>query len=119
MRTLFAYGTLKDALQRQVVLRGASARVIGSGTVTGALYEVGYFPGLVCDGAGDPIPGVLLELSDDTALEHLDAYEDVAGGLFVRRRVEVQLDDGSTREAWTYEYNRPVHGLRRIPAWGG
>lgn len=118
MHTLFAYGTLKDPLQRQMVLRGAAARVLGSGTVRGALYEAGYFPGLICDAAGDAIPGVLLELPDDAALEHLDQYEDVAGGLFVRRRVEVQLDDGSTCEAWTYEYNRPVHGLRRIPAWG-
>jgi gamma-glutamylcyclotransferase (GGCT)/AIG2-like uncharacterized protein YtfP len=116
---LFAYGTLRDALQRDVVLRGAPTREIGGGSVTGALYDLGNYPGLVLGGTADePVPGVLVELPDDAALARLDEYEDVGNGLFVRDRVVVRRDDGGEVEAWTYVYSQPVRGRRRIAAWG-
>ena len=115
---LFAYGTLRAALQRDVVLRGAPSREIGPGSVAGALYDLGHYPGLVEGAPGDRVPGVLIELADEATLVRLDAYEDVDAGLFVRRRIAVQLDRGDAVEAWVYVYNRSVRGRRRLAAWG-
>jgi gamma-glutamylcyclotransferase (GGCT)/AIG2-like uncharacterized protein YtfP len=116
---LFAYGTLRDALQRDVILRGAPTREIGPATAPGVLYDLGNFPGLVDGAPGERVPGVVVELPDDAALARLDEYEDVGAGLFVRRRASVRLDAGDDVEAWVYVYNRPVRGRRRIAAWGG
>lgn len=114
---LFAYGTLRDALQRDVVLRGAPSREVGAGSTPGALYDLGHYPGLVDGGPDDRVPGALIELADAAALERLDAYEDVANGLFVRRRTAVRLDSGGEREAWVYVYNRSIAGRPRITSW--
>jgi len=115
---LFAYGTLRDALQRDMILRGAQSREVGPATAPGALYDLGNYPGLVDGGPGDRVPGVLVELADEAALTRLDEYEDVDAGLFVRRRASVRPDAGGDVEAWVYVYNRPVAGRRRITVWG-
>ena len=115
---LFAYGTLRDALQRDVVLRGAPTREIGTATVPGVLYDLGNYPGLVDGAPGERVPGVVVELADETALARLDEYEDVGAGLFVRRRATVHLDADGDVDAWVYVYNRSVSGHRRITVWG-
>jgi gamma-glutamylcyclotransferase (GGCT)/AIG2-like uncharacterized protein YtfP len=115
---LFAYGTLRDALQRDMILRGAPTREVGPATTPGVLYDLGNYPGLVDGAPGERVPGVLVELADEAALARLDTYEDVDAGLFVRRRATVHLDAGGDVEAWVYVYNRSVRGRRRIPAWG-
>jgi gamma-glutamylcyclotransferase (GGCT)/AIG2-like uncharacterized protein YtfP len=115
---LFTYGTLRDALQRDMVLRGARTRELGTATAPGVLYHLGNYPGLVSGTADERVPGVVVELPDDAALTHLDAYEDVDNGLFVRRRTSVHLDAGGDVEAWVYFYNRPVRGRPRIASWG-
>jgi len=115
---LFTYGTLRDALQRDVVLHGAPTREVGTATVAGVLYDLGNYPGLVGGAPDERVPGVVVELSDEAALARLDEYEDVGNGLFVRRRMIVHLDAGGDVEAWVYVYNRSVRGRRRITSWG-
>jgi gamma-glutamylcyclotransferase (GGCT)/AIG2-like uncharacterized protein YtfP len=112
---LFAYGTLRDAGLRARVLRGAPSREIGGGSIAGALYDVGEYPGLVA--GDDRVAGIVVELADDASLARLDEYEDVAAGLYVRRRTTVRRDEGGDLEAWVYLYNRGVAGRRRIDAW--
>jgi gamma-glutamylcyclotransferase (GGCT)/AIG2-like uncharacterized protein YtfP len=115
---LFAYGTLRDALQRDMVLHGAPTRELGTATAAGVLYDLGNYPGLVSGTADERVPGVVVELPDDAALTRLDEYEDVGNGLFVRRRTNVRLDAGGEVETWAYFYNRSVRGRRRITSWG-
>ncbi|HSP99434.1 MAG TPA: gamma-glutamylcyclotransferase family protein [Candidatus Dormibacteraeota bacterium] len=115
---LFAYGTLRDALQRDVVLHSAPTRELGTGSAAGVLYDLGNYPGLVSGASDERVPGVVVELPDDAALTRLDAYEDIVNGLFVRRRTTVRLDAGGDVEAWVYLYNRSVRGRRRITSWG-
>ena len=112
---LFAYGTLRDARQRALVLNGAPSRALGQGTVAGALYDLGSYPGLL-PGA-DRVPGTVIQLAADDALSRLDEFEGVDSGLYVRRRATVHLDGGGVVEAWIYLYNRPVTGRPRIRAW--
>jgi len=113
---LFAYGTLQEARQRDTVLRGASTREIGRGSVAGTLYDLGEYPGLVAEGAAR-VPGLLIELADEAALALLDAYEGVDEGLYARIRTPVRLDTGDEVEAWVYVYLRPVDGRPRIASW--
>lgn len=115
---VFAYGTLRDPRHVAAVV-GHTVRcaVVGSGTVSGILYDLGDYPALrPSDAPGDVIPGVLLEL-DDAALPDLDAHEGVAEGLYARQRCAVRLDDGRTADAWVYVYLRSTAGLRRIAVW--
>jgi gamma-glutamylcyclotransferase (GGCT)/AIG2-like uncharacterized protein YtfP len=115
---LFAYGTLRDPLQRDVILRGAPTRALGAATTPGTLYDLGNYPGLVLGTPDERVPGVLIELPDESALMRLDTYEEVAAGLFTRRRTMVRLDRDGDVEAWVYVYNRSVRGRRRIASWG-
>ena len=103
---------------RAAALGGAVARVVGRGTVAGALYDLGEYPGVV-DAAGDAgrVPGVVLELDDAAALARLDHYEGVGHGLYVRREVVVALDGGGACAAWLYVYARSIDGRRRLAAW--
>lgn len=112
---LFVYGTLQDARLRAQVLRGAPTRVVGRGSVSGALYDLGEYPGLVAAGDGRVV-GLVIELPDDAALALLDVYEGVGEGLYARTRTTVQLDSGGAIELWMYVYLRSVEGLHRIVA---
>jgi gamma-glutamylcyclotransferase (GGCT)/AIG2-like uncharacterized protein YtfP len=117
---LFAYGTLlRPDLLAGVVGAAASWRYAGPAAVRGALYDAGGYPGLCVDGrCRDLVPGMLIELdAGAAALRRLDAYEEVASGLFARRRCLARASDGSARRAWVYVFARPVRGMRRIARW--
>ena len=117
--SLFVYGTLQDTRRVRAAL-GAEARwrVLGAGTIRGVLYDAGPYPALQRSGSPDDIvPGLLLELGDESLLVALDRYEGVDSGLYLRERVEVSLAGGGQQGAWVYVYNQSVAGLRRIPKW--
>src|SRR5262245_25770068 len=104
---LFAYGTLKDPALLTAIVGPVRCRVIGAGAVGGMLYDMGSYPALrPGESSDDTVPGVLIELDDESALGRLDAYEDVGSGLYVRERCEVRLADGRCETAWVYIYNR-------------
>ncbi|MFO0809970.1 MAG: gamma-glutamylcyclotransferase family protein [Gemmataceae bacterium] len=112
---LFFYGTLLPDLARPPV-SAVIARLtpLGPATVSGLLYDLGPYPGLV---AGDGIVcGELFAGADVAVLTILDAYEgydphDVAGSLFRRERA-------TTLDAWVYMYNRDMRGAEWIPSGG-
>jgi gamma-glutamylcyclotransferase (GGCT)/AIG2-like uncharacterized protein YtfP len=111
--TLFVYGTLKKRSEAHDLLRGA--RYLGPASVTGALYDLGEYPGLVKKRANARlVAGELYELPDDAArtFRILDRYE---GREFVRRRVFVRLKSGRRRAAWTYVLrNDPPKSARLV-----
>lgn len=101
---------------RAQVLGADHTRVVARGTVRGALYDLGEYPGLVASDDEDArVPGVVLVVSA-TALAQLDRYEGVDEGLYVRERVAVECDSDRI-EAWLYRYARSIAGRRRIAAW--
>ena len=108
---LFVYGTLRSGEGAAGLLRGC--RPAGTGTVAGTLYDLGEYPALVLDGRG-VVEGEVWRCPAD-ALDRLDEYEGVPGGLYLRVRVGV---DGT--ECWTYVAGprlRPrLTPERRIPS---
>ena len=99
------------------------ATLVGRGSIRAKLYDLGDYPGARQNGASSArqVKGELYRLRDaQNAIRLLDEYEEFFPGeprrsLFVRRRTQVALEDGGTRIAWVYLYNRPVDESRLIP----
>ena len=121
---LFLYGTLlPEHAPGELALRLASLRRLGEGTVRGALYDFGEYPGAVLDAnAGGSVYGTIFELPEDgELLRILDNYEgfdpmNMQASLFVRVLQPVTLADGETVQCWMYLYNRKPGDARRIPS---
>ncbi len=123
---LFVYGTLMStasgALGRDMRLAlRREARLIGTATVRGRLYDLGNYPGLVAgNNPAEIVHGEVLAMMDpDNSLVKLDAYEGIARGPravgeYHRVMVEATLDAGGQVLAWTYLFNRPVMGLPQV-----
>jgi gamma-glutamylcyclotransferase (GGCT)/AIG2-like uncharacterized protein YtfP len=117
---VFTYGTLKESGRLRTMLRDVTRwRIVGYGTVQGRLYDTGPYPAFgMSNDTADRVPGVLIKVeSGAAALARLDEYEDVATGLYERRRMPVRLDDVTTLDAWVYVYRRSVDGFARIAEW--
>lgn len=118
---LFVCGTLRpQLLTPQIAALLGKFRHVSAACVSGALYDLGEYPGAVLRESGGVIRGDLLELLDAPAVwPALDTYEgfeptDVPGSLFVRTRCEARLPDGRSIECWMYVYNRPLTAAARL-----
>jgi gamma-glutamylcyclotransferase (GGCT)/AIG2-like uncharacterized protein YtfP len=117
---LFVYGTLMGG-QREDVLGEVGAKFVGRGTIRAKLYDLGQYPGAKSD-QRHQVRGELYRLTDpEKAITLLDEYEEFVvderrKSLFVRDRALVTLEDGRTRTAWVYLYNRPVDESQFMPS---
>lgn len=113
---LFVYGTLKPGYGNHARIAD-HVRSARPGTIQGILVDLGAFPALL-HGKGI-VRGVLLVV-DAEALAIADFIEgyhpDQERSLYVRKKVEVDLDDGDKVDAWTYFYARSeqVQDLPRL-----
>jgi len=113
---LFVYGTLHpDRAPREIAEEVKRMVRIGEGTIRGHLDHTADYPAVrIGPGLTQSILGTVFEIPDDPAfLARLDAYEDFrpddpANSLFVRKLIEVTLNDGNRRTCWIYVYNRPA-----------
>jgi len=120
---LFVYGTLLSTgghpkgarLQRE-------ARLIGEASITGQLYRIESYPGLVED--SDPqlrVHGEVYALNDPAgALKWLDAYEGIvpgneAAGEYQRMQQPVRLATNAELAAWVYLYRNDVTAFTSVP----
>ncbi|NOV26325.1 gamma-glutamylcyclotransferase [Cupriavidus necator] len=96
MPHVFVYGTLRagevNDLNAAARRHGIAApTLLGTGTVSGRLYDFGTYPGLVLDAGGGPVLGDIYEIAD-ALLPVLDEIEEVYPGqatLFVREQRDV------------------------------
>lgn len=112
--TLFVYGTLKRRAPRRQhrLLRGA--RYLASASISGVLYDLGEYPGLVRTSHNrQRVAGELYELPDEDAVAMLRALDRYEGNEYVRQRVFVTLANGKRRAAWAYLLrHRPKSAVR-------
>ena len=105
--TLFVYGTLKRRAPRRQHPLMREARYLARASVSGVLYDLGKYPGLMrTPRNGKRVTGELYELPDECAdamIRALDVYE---GSEYVRQRIYVTLANGKRRAAWTYLLRR-------------
>ena len=103
VRHVFVYGTLRRGEQRDINLLRPAPRWVGSGSIRGALYDLGTYPGVVLDsgagkgvveGAVSVVRGEVYTIT--SALEQvLDEIEEVwpqQTGEYTKREVAVTLD---------------------------
>jgi gamma-glutamylcyclotransferase (GGCT)/AIG2-like uncharacterized protein YtfP len=122
IRHLFAYGTLQHGhAPREMTAVVAQLRAVGRGTVPGALYDLGHYPGAILSpDSQQRIHGTIFALpADPQFLRNLDEYEECdpaapAASQFLRAACVAELDSGVLVECWIYVYNRPVAAATRI-----
>ena len=100
VRHVFVYGTLRKGEQRDINLLRPAPSWVGSGSISGALYDLGTYPGVVLgaaadEGAGGMVRGEVYAIAP--ALEQvLDEIEEVwpqQTGEYTKREVVVTLDN--------------------------
>jgi gamma-glutamylcyclotransferase (GGCT)/AIG2-like uncharacterized protein YtfP len=107
---LFVYGTLRRDEERHPMLARHRPSDGGAATTTGALLDLGPYPGLIVDGATGTVSGELYHALDPCALfAALDPIETfhgfgVPGSLYRRAIVRVRRNRGGSELAWTYVY---------------
>ena len=106
------YGTLKSFHPNSSLL-GRDAKVVAQGirVPNTSMYNIGWFPGVVHDDNG---PGVDVEIVEvnDTDMKHLDDYEGVDAGLYVREEIDLPNGDKS----FMYFFNRGTEGYPLVPS---
>ena len=118
---LFVYGTLMQAYDHPMArLLSEQAERIGEGSCCGQLFQIKHYPGLIdSSDVNDRVFGELFRMRETkTLLAKLDDYEGCGPSapqptLYIRVVRPITRPD-RTVDAWTYLYNRPVTGLKRI-----
>ena len=96
---VFVYGTLRRGGALAMSERFPGSKFIADAEVSGSLYDLGAYPGLLLNESNSLVVGEVYEV-DDEILKRLDDFE--ASSNYRRKQVEISL--GSRREAcWTYE----------------
>ena len=101
---VFVYGTLLN--ERVLGALGVHPRRRERAMLVGykrVRIERELYPTCVAS-PGDAVSGEVQEYANDDVLAHLDAYEDVESGCYIRRKVRVELDrkEGGSCEAFVY-----------------
>jgi gamma-glutamylcyclotransferase (GGCT)/AIG2-like uncharacterized protein YtfP len=117
---VFFYGTLMTGFDRRQRLgMDDHLAYCGRGWIQAALFDLGLYPAAVPD-ADSKVTGEVFRVDNAptvlAALDEIEGYEPGAPdtSLYVRRRVPVQLEDGSSTDAWAYFYNAPLGRAPRI-----
>jgi gamma-glutamylcyclotransferase (GGCT)/AIG2-like uncharacterized protein YtfP len=113
---VFVYGTLRRGGSNH--FRMAGAEFISSGTITGRMYRIDWYPGLVLDPAGDEIHGEAYSVGPEL-LSALDVFEglsagEMEGSEYRRVQTTVMKQDSQTISAWVWEWLGMVEEGQRI-----
>jgi gamma-glutamylcyclotransferase (GGCT)/AIG2-like uncharacterized protein YtfP len=110
---IFVYGTLHpDRAPVEIVHVARRLELVGEGTIAALKYQFRHYSAIVLDAAGE-VAGHVFRVPEAALWADLDAYERYHPmshdtSLFLRKRTTVTMTDGSTLEAWVYEYARPL-----------
>ena len=117
---LFVYGTLLQSSNPFGSYLQNNSVWLCTGKFRGHLYDIGEYPGAVVNVYAEThVWGNLFTLTNsEHAFKILDEYEGFGSEFpepneFIRQVIEVETET-DTVQCWTYLYNLPVTGLRRI-----
>jgi gamma-glutamylcyclotransferase (GGCT)/AIG2-like uncharacterized protein YtfP len=107
---VFVYGTLRRGGMRAMSMTFPNSQFIAEAKVSGSLYDLGAFPGLLLNESDSWVTGEVYEV-DDELLNKLDDIE--ASSYYGRKQVEISL--GTLRRiCWIYEPNPEFYSLRTL-----
>jgi gamma-glutamylcyclotransferase (GGCT)/AIG2-like uncharacterized protein YtfP len=107
---VFVYGTLRRGSARSMSIRFPNSKFIADAKVTGRLYDLGAYPGLLVDESNALVVGEVYEVDDET-LNELDDFE--ASSDYWRKQVEISLGTHQ-KLCWTYEPNSEFYASRTL-----
>lgn len=117
---VFVYGTLRRGSTHNHLMT-AVATYYMQATVTGQLFDIGAYPGLVMNPTTHhKVIGEVYRMKrGKIALAFLDDYEGCSARFaypheYVRQRAEVKLDNGRVISAWVYVYNASVNNKPEV-----
>lgn len=113
---VFVYGTLRRGGSNH--FRMAGAEFIAQGSITGRMYRIDWYPGLVLDDAGDEIHGEIFSVTPEL-LSALDIFEglsagEIEGSEYRRVQTTVVQQDSQTCSAWVWEWLGITEESQRI-----
>jgi gamma-glutamylcyclotransferase (GGCT)/AIG2-like uncharacterized protein YtfP len=91
-------------------IRFPNSSFIADAKVSGSLYDLGDYPGLLLSEPNSLVFGEVYEVDDET-LNQLDDFE--ASSNYWRNQVEISIDT-HRRMCWTYEPNPEFYCLRKL-----
>ena len=107
---VFVYGTLRRGGARSMSIRFPDSRFIADAKVSGSLYDLGAYPGLILNESNSLVVGEVYEV-DDEILNELDDFE--ASSNYWRKQVEISLGT-QRRICWAYEPNPEFYSPRTL-----
>ncbi|MCM3901441.1 MAG: gamma-glutamylcyclotransferase [Pyrinomonadaceae bacterium] len=107
---VFVYGTLRRGGARSMSIRFPDSRFIADAKVSGSLYDLGAYPGLLLNESNSSVIGEVYEV-DDEILNELDDFE--ASSNYLRKQVEISLGN-QRRMCWVYEPNPEFYSPRTL-----
>jgi gamma-glutamylcyclotransferase (GGCT)/AIG2-like uncharacterized protein YtfP len=107
---VFVYGTLRRGGAGAMSIRFPNSKFIAETKVSGSLYDLGAYPGLLLNESNSKVLGEVYEADDET-LKRLDDFE--ASSHYLRKQVETSL--GIHRKAcWVYEPDPEFYSHRTL-----
>ncbi|MDT4955093.1 MAG: hypothetical protein QOJ02_3231 [Acidobacteriota bacterium] len=107
---VFVYGTLRRGCAGAMSIRFPGSKFIADAKVSGSLYDLGAYPGLLLNESNSLVIGEVYEV-DDEILSKLDDFE--ASSNYLRKRVEISLST-HRKVCWTYESNPEFYSPRTL-----
>ena len=107
---VFVYGTLRSGGAGAMSIRFPNSKFIADAKVTGSLYDLGAYPGLLLNESNSLVTGEVYEV-DDELLNELDAFE--ASSNYRREQVEISLGT-DRRMCWIYEPDPEFYSHRTL-----
>lgn len=107
---IFIYGSLRRGCVGAMSLRFPNSKFVAEAKVSGNLYDLGEYPGLLINESGSFVVGEVYEV-DDELLAQLDDFE--VSSNYVRKQVEVS--SGNHRmSCWVYEPEPACYSLTKL-----
>jgi gamma-glutamylcyclotransferase (GGCT)/AIG2-like uncharacterized protein YtfP len=107
---VFIYGSLRRGSAGAMSIRFPGSKFIANANVSGSLYDLGAYPGLLLNDSNSSVIGEVYEV-DDELLNELDNFE--ASSNYLRKQVEISLGD-DRKICWTYEPNPEFYSLHTL-----
>ncbi len=101
---VFVYGTLRKGASNHFRMEGADC--LGKAVVTGELYRIDWYPGVILCQEGPLVHGEIYRVRP-ALLAQLDRFEGIRGATgdeYARVRALAHADAGRPVEVWVYEY---------------
>ena len=107
---VFVYGTLRRGGAGAMSIRFPNSKFIADAKVSGSLYDLGAYPGLLLNESNSLVIGEVYEV-DDEILNKLDEFE--ASSSYRRKQLEISLG-AHAKTCWVYEPDPEFYSPRTL-----